>query len=224
MRILRIATISALAVLAAADTRASASARAEILAGYGETSATRLHGDGGQQVIINQTTSEMPMQLPGMGPRQPKTGTGRLRGRALGAETGSPVRRAVIRISSPDIGAKTAMTDAEGRYEFRDLPAGRFNLSASKAGYVTMQYGQTRPFEQGKAIDLADAQVMDKADFQMPRGSKLIFRLEGTNIFNIVNYGQPGNAVPSGATSTTFGVIRTANAMRRLQVGLRLTF
>lgn len=177
MRILRIATISALAVLAAADTRASASARAEILAGYGETSATRLHGDGGQQVIINQTTSEMPMQLPGMGPRQPKTGTGRLRGRALGAETGSPVRRAVIRISSPDIGAKTAMTDAEGRYEFRDLPAGRFNLSASKAGYVTMQYGQTRPFEQGKAIDLGDAQVMDKADFQMPRGSVISGRV-----------------------------------------------
>jgi hypothetical protein len=61
-------------------------------------------------------------------------------------------------------------------------------------------------------------------DFQMPRRSKLTFRLEGTNIFNIVNYGQPGAAVPSGATSTTFGVIRTANAMRRLQAGLRLAF
>jgi hypothetical protein len=70
-----------------------------------------------------------------------------------------------------------------------------------------------------RVIDLALSR-----DFRMPRGSKLTFRLEGTNIFNIVNYGQPGAAVPSGATSTTFGVIRTANAMRRLQVGLRLTF
>ena len=43
-------------------------------------------------------------------------------------------------------------------------------------------------------------------------------------MFNIVNYGQPGNAVPSGATSTTFGVIRTASAMRRLQLGVRLSF
>ena len=43
-------------------------------------------------------------------------------------------------------------------------------------------------------------------------------------MFNIVNLGQPAAAVPSGATSTTFGVIRTANAMRRLQLGLRLTF
>ena len=61
-------------------------------------------------------------------------------------------------------------------------------------------------------------------DFRMPRATKLTFRLEGTNIFNIVNYGQPGASVPSGATSTTFGVIRTANAMRRLQVGLRFAF
>ena len=35
---------------------------------------------------------------------------------------------------------------------------------------------------------------------------------------------QPGNSVPSGATSTTFGVIRSAGAMRRLQLGVRLTF
>src|SRR4051812_13828887 len=61
-------------------------------------------------------------------------------------------------------------------------------------------------------------------DFEMPGRTKLTFRLEGTNIFNIVNYGQPGAAVPSGATSTTFGVIRTANAMRRLQAGVRLAF
>jgi hypothetical protein len=61
-------------------------------------------------------------------------------------------------------------------------------------------------------------------DFHMPRRARLTFRLEGTNIFNIVNYGQPGASVPSGATSTTFGVIRTANAMRRLQAGLRLAF
>jgi protocatechuate 3,4-dioxygenase beta subunit len=95
----------------------------------------------------------------------------------VAADAGTPVRRAVIRISSPDIGSKTAMTDSEGRYEFRDLPAGRFSLSASKAGYVAVQYGQTRPFEQGKPIDLAEGQAMDKADFTMPRGSVISGRL-----------------------------------------------
>jgi hypothetical protein len=61
-------------------------------------------------------------------------------------------------------------------------------------------------------------------DFKLPRGAKLTFRAEATNAFNHVNLGQPGNSVPSGATSTTFGVIRTANAMRRMQLGVRLTF
>src|SRR5262245_6005096 len=70
-----------------------------------------------------------------------------------------------------------------------------------------------------KVVDLALSR-----DFQLGGGKKLTFRAEGTNVFNIVNLGQPGNSVPSGATSTTFGVIRTAGAMRRLQLGVRFTF
>lgn len=109
--------------------------------------------------------------------REPKTGTSRMRGRIVAGDTGSPVRRAQVRISGPDIGTKTAMTDAQGRFEFRDLPAGRFNVSVSKSGFVTMQFGQKRPFEPGTPIDLADAQVMEKADVALPRGSVLAGRV-----------------------------------------------
>jgi hypothetical protein len=70
-----------------------------------------------------------------------------------------------------------------------------------------------------RVVDLAISR-----DFRLPNKSRLTFRLEATNAFNIVNLGQPGASVPSGATSTTFGVIRSANAMRRLQVGVRWTF
>ncbi len=70
-----------------------------------------------------------------------------------------------------------------------------------------------------RVVDLAISR-----DFRLPRKMKLTFRGEATNAFNIVNLGQPGNSVPSGATSTTFGVIRSANAMRRVQLGARLTF
>jgi hypothetical protein len=70
-----------------------------------------------------------------------------------------------------------------------------------------------------RVVDLALSR-----DFRLPGKTRLTFRAEGTNVFNIVNYGQPGNSVPSGATSTTFGVIRSAGAMRRLQLGVRLTF
>jgi hypothetical protein len=132
---------------------------------------------GAQQQIIINGPGDMPVPMPGMGPRQPKTGTARLRGRVLSNDTGGPVRRALVRIASPDIGSKNAMTDAEGRYEFRDLPAGRFNVTVSKAGYVTVQYGQTRPFESGKPIDLTDGQALDKADISMPRGGAISGRL-----------------------------------------------
>jgi hypothetical protein len=153
MRILRIAAVCVWAMFAGSDLLAQ------------------------QQIIINGPTSDLPIPLPGMGPRQPKTGTARLRGRVLSAETGGPVRRAQVRIIGQDIGSKAAMTDGEGRYEFRDLPAGRFSLSAAKAGFVTIQYGQTRPFESGKAIDLTEGQLLDKADFSMPRGSAISGRL-----------------------------------------------
>jgi hypothetical protein len=70
-----------------------------------------------------------------------------------------------------------------------------------------------------RTVDLALSR-----DFHLKERVMLRFRAEGTNAFNMVSLGTPGAAVPSGATSTTFGVIRTAQAMRKLQFGLRLTF
>ncbi|PYS23153.1 MAG: TonB-dependent receptor [Acidobacteria bacterium] len=61
-------------------------------------------------------------------------------------------------------------------------------------------------------------------DFRLSERFRLRFRVDGTNFFNHVNLGQPGNSVPSGATSTTFGVITSAGPMRKLQFGLRLSF
>jgi protocatechuate 3,4-dioxygenase beta subunit len=113
-----------------------------------------------------------------MGPnRQPKTGTGILRGRVVASDTATPIRRAQVRVMSPDIGVKTALTDARGRFEFKDLPASRFTMSVTKSGFVTMQYGQNRPFEPGRPIELADGQLMEKADVSLPRGSVLAGRV-----------------------------------------------
>lgn len=70
-----------------------------------------------------------------------------------------------------------------------------------------------------RVVDLALSR-----DFNLTERVKLRFRAEGTNAFNMVSLGQPGAAVPTGATSATFGVITNASAMRRIQFGLRLTF
>lgn len=124
-------------------------------------------------------------QFPPRDTRPASTGTARIRGRVLAADSGAPLRRAQVRLTSQDIRtAKNATTDTEGRFEFNDLAAGRYTLTVSKAGYLTLQYGQRRPLEPGKPIDLADAQVLDKTDVLLPRGGAVMGRI-------VDEYGEP---------------------------------
>ena len=61
----------------------------------------------------------------------PATGRSTIRGRVLTADGGQPMRRATVRITAPELRVpRTALTDADGRYEFRDLPAGRYSINA----------------------------------------------------------------------------------------------
>ena len=106
------------------------------------------------------------------------TGTGRLRGRVVAADTGSPLRRAQVRAVAATIRTtRLTTTDAEGRYEFANLPAARYTISVSKAGYVGLEFGQRRPFEGGRPLDLADAQVVEQIDFALPRGAVIAGRI-----------------------------------------------
>jgi hypothetical protein len=106
------------------------------------------------------------------------TGTAVIRGRVLTAETGSPIRRAQVRaFSSETRGSRLASTDGQGRFELRDLPAGRWELTASKAGFVTLRFGQRRPFEAGQPIELRDGQVVERTDIALPRGAAITGRV-----------------------------------------------
>src|SRR3954468_21012828 len=112
-------------------------------------------------------------------PAAPTTGTSVLRGRVLNSD-GSPLRRAQISASASDGGAglrRVATTDGQGKWELTDLPAGRFNITASKAGYVTLQFGQRRPFQPGTPVVRADAQTIEKLDLALPRGSVIRGRI-----------------------------------------------
>ena len=101
-------------------------------------------------------------------------GTAVLRGQIIAVDNGSPIRRAQVRLSSPDAReSRVATTDVQGRFEIRELPAGRYTVTASKGGFVALQYGQRRPSESGTPIELADAQTIDKITIALPRGSVL---------------------------------------------------
>jgi hypothetical protein len=113
--------------------------------------------------------------FPGRG--QQVQGTASIRGLVTSTDTNSPVRRAQVRATSPDTrSARLSTTDADGRFELRDLPAGRWTISASKGGFVTQQFGQRHPFESVEPIDLADGQRFT-ANFTLSRGSAITGRV-----------------------------------------------
>ena len=75
-----------------------------------------------------------------------------------------------------------------------------------------MQYGQNRPFEPGRPIELADAQTLDKADVTLPRGSVLSGRV-------LDEFGEPVADANVGAMRMQFvnGRRRLVNAGRNSQ-------
>ena len=63
-------------------------------------------------------------------------GTGPISGRVTNRETGGPLRRALIRITSPALASpRSVSTNSDGRYEVRDLPSGQYSLKAERGGY-----------------------------------------------------------------------------------------
>src|SRR5207249_5274697 len=96
----------------------------------------------------------------------------------MAANSGRPLRRAQVSISAPGIGRlRTTSTDADGRYEFTDLPAGRFTMMVERNGFLPLRYGQRRPLEQGKPLDVSDRQVVEGIDFAMPKMSVIAGRI-----------------------------------------------
>ena len=179
----------------------------------------------GQQQVPPVTPQQTPPKSPQAQPSRDRarsaTGTAVIRGRVFAADTGQPLRRARVNWSS-DAPAPTAtgqppprvMTDNEGRYEIRDLSAARYRVFAIRSGYLQMDFGARRPgsgarsiptaSERGIAIDLADGQVFDHADFRLPRAGVITGRI-------IDEYGDPLITAFVGASRQ-----QTTNGRRRL--------
>ena len=116
-----------------------------------------------------------------MQPRDPATekkGTATIKGRVTSGDSGRPLRRVQVRLTAPELTEpRTTSTNLQGAYEFAELPAGRYTLSVSRSGYLSLQYGQRRPGEPPKPLQVSDGQAVEKLDFALPRSGVISGRL-----------------------------------------------
>jgi hypothetical protein len=115
-----------------------------------------------------------PNAPPSPPPSSDPPGTARIVGRVTDAVSGKPVRHARLLLVPLDGVPLTnwKRTDAQGRFEYTQLRARRYRLTASAEGLIQMEYGQKRPGESGIAIQVRDDEEFT-ANVALPRGSAI---------------------------------------------------
>jgi hypothetical protein len=99
--------------------------------------------------------------------------TGIIRGRVLRADNNRPLEGVRVRATTGAL----AFTDAEGRYELKGVRPGGLEIYASRSGFIGMYYGQRRPRDPQRGMELTAGQVLERIDFALPRGGVIAGRV-----------------------------------------------
>jgi hypothetical protein len=88
-------------------------------------------------------------------------GKGVISGTVVDGESGDAIRKAVVTLSLPGPPRRwaTTRTDGSGRFQFDGLPAGKYDLRATKASEGTAIYGANHLRELGDTITLDDGET-----------------------------------------------------------------
>lgn len=124
--------------------------------------------------LLLQVTSSVQVPRDQVPPRDgsvpAQKGTAQIRGRVVAADTAKPIRRARIGVSAPELTeARSVTTNADGVFTVRELPAGRYTITAGRSGFMRIQYGQRRPGESGRPLQVSDGERLDNVNFTLPR-------------------------------------------------------
>ncbi|HXT68408.1 MAG TPA: carboxypeptidase regulatory-like domain-containing protein [Vicinamibacterales bacterium] len=104
----------------------------------------------------------------------PAGGKASIAGTVVTVDTGRPVRRASVTISStaPRL-VRSVQTDDQGAFSFADLPAGEYTVSTVKGGFIESIYGQKQPGSgrPGTPIRIAEGQKRSNIALPLARGA-----------------------------------------------------
>jgi hypothetical protein len=114
---------------------------------------------------------------PPPGQSKPK-GTSAFRGRVLDADSNQPLRKATVIAFSDTVRLTWAtLTDADGRYELKDLPAGQYAVSATKVNYTWVARESDRTPGIGAPVTVVDGQAIDGLDLKLQRAGVITGRI-----------------------------------------------
>jgi hypothetical protein len=105
----------------------------------------------------------------------PATGTARIVGRVVAADTGATLRRVQV-ICARDGVERSVFTGADGGYECPKLAAGRYTVTARRSGFVTLPFGARKPLDQATGIELRNGQTLELPEMALPRGAVIAGR------------------------------------------------
>lgn len=123
--------------------------------------------------------SQGPTRDPGTPVARP-AGTGVIRGRVVAADTGAPIRGALVTIATRGM-MLTIYTDARGRYELRDLAAGSYSVSAAPNQYQGQFFSPlpppSPPIAPPPRVAVFDGQISEAGDLALPRAGAIVGRI-----------------------------------------------
>lgn len=107
----------------------------------------------------------------------PVRGAAVVRGKVVTSANGMPLHRVKLTLNGDAANPPVAVTDTRGDFEFVDVPPGTYTLTAVRAGYLSIHYGQRRPREAGRPIEIKPGEVVEGLQIAMFRGGVLAGRV-----------------------------------------------